>query len=414
MKVLHTSDWHLGHVLYNYDRSEEQHAFLRQMAEIVREERPDVMVVSGDVYHYANPSTAAQKLFTEGLLAIHEECEEMTIVVTAGNHDSGQKVEVESSLWRHFGIYVIGGVHRDGEGVDIGRHIVEVRGGDGRLKGYVAAVPHIYPNNFPALDGDTGREGRQERFFQKMLDTIKERNAEGLPVVLMAHLAVGGSDTTGHDDTIGGMEYTDIKELGEGYDYLALGHIHRPQTLAYRGRNVRYSGSPIPVSFDECYTHSVTIVEVRGNEVSEIRTIEIENPIPLVTVPDTAAPFSEALDRLTSFPEERCAYVRLNVSADAYLPADCNELASKAVEGKECRFCYIRIERGRSSTAESTGRITVEEMKEISPMEIARMYYRDSTGEEMDEELASLMDDVIKRVRTEAADCCIGDEETKI
>ena len=100
MKILHTSDWHLGQVFYKYDRSAEQHDFLAQLAAIVKREQPDAMVVSGDVYDTGAPSAATVKMFTDGMLAIHKACPAMTIVVTAGNHDSPSRIESEQSLWQ--------------------------------------------------------------------------------------------------------------------------------------------------------------------------------------------------------------------------------------------------------------------------------------------------------------------------
>lgn len=98
MKILHTSDWHLGHTLYNYDRTAEQQSFLRQLTRIVTEEQPDAMVVSGDIYHYSSPAAATQKMYTDAMLNIHQACPGMAIVVTAGNHDSSSKLEIDSSL----------------------------------------------------------------------------------------------------------------------------------------------------------------------------------------------------------------------------------------------------------------------------------------------------------------------------
>lgn len=95
----------------------------------------------------------------------------------------------------------------------------------------------------------------------------------------MAHLALTGSDITGHDDTVGGMDYLPIEALGDGYDYLALGHIHCPQTIRNTQKHARYCGSPLPVSFDEAYPHSVTWVEIdRHGETPRIQTLSIENP----------------------------------------------------------------------------------------------------------------------------------------
>ena len=163
MKILHTSDWHLGHTLYNYDRSREQQAFLQQLTRIVAEEKPDAMVVSGDIYHYSTPSASTQK-----------------IVVTAGNHDSSSKLEIDSSLWNHFGVKVVGNIERNQEEVNLEKHIVEVKDERGILKGYIIAVPHVYPQNFPILDTETPREERQTRFFQALQDEVEKMNAEKL------------------------------------------------------------------------------------------------------------------------------------------------------------------------------------------------------------------------------------------
>ena len=276
MKILHTSDWHLGHTLYNYDRSREQQAFLKQLTRIVAEEMPDAMVVSGDIYHYSTPSASTQKMYTDGMLEIHRACPEMTIVVTAGNHDSSSKLEIDSSLWNHFGVKVVGNIERNQEEVNLEKHIVEVRNDRGILKGYIIAIPHVYPQNFPILDTETPREERQARFFQALQDEVEKMNAERLPVVLMAHLSIEGSDQTGHDDTVGGIEYVPISAMGGGYDYLALGHIHCPQNIKGSRHCARYCGTPLPVSFDEAYPHSVSIVEIQREKAPQIKTIEID------------------------------------------------------------------------------------------------------------------------------------------
>ena len=95
--------------------------------------------------------------------------------------------------------------------------------------GYVIAVPHVYPQNFPLLDTETPRDQRQARFFQALLDEVKKRNTAQLPVVLMAHLSIEGSDRSGHDESIGGIEYVPLSAMGEGYDYL-----HSDTSIALR------------------------------------------------------------------------------------------------------------------------------------------------------------------------------------
>ena len=399
MKVLHTSDWHLGHTLYNYDRTAEQQAFLTQLAHIVKEEKPDVMVVSGDIYHYSTPSAATQRMYTEGMLEVHRACPGMTIVVTAGNHDSSSKLEIDSSLWKHFGVKVIGNIERKHEEVNLDKHIIEIKDEEGRRKGYIVAVPHVYPQNFPMLDTDTPREKRQSRFFQALLDEAGKQNTEELPVVLMAHLSIEGSDRTGHDESIGGIENVSLPDMGQGYDYLALGHIHCPQDIKGSNHRARYCGTPLPVSFDEAYPHTVSIVELNGHEEPQIRAIGIKNPIPLVTLPREPLPFEEALQQFEEYPADKQAYIRLNVLIDNYLAPDCNERAANAAKDKVCQYCYIKTNREKQTTNTATSHLSIQEIQEKSPLDIAKLYYRETEGEEMDEELCELMSDVLRQVK---------------
>ena len=233
MKLLHTSDWHLGHTLYNYDRTEEQRSMLEQMVGIVEEQKPDVFLLCGDVYHTSQPSAAVQTMLTDGMVSIHNAHPQMKIVMTAGNHDSGSKHEIFRTPWRALGVYAIGQLEKE----NMDEHIIEVTG-----MGYVIAVPYANERNIP--DG----------FFQQLLDRVAERNTEGLPVVLTAHTTVKGCDFKGHDFaseyTVGGIDSLELEQMGEGYDYLALGHIHHEQFVHSGKHNVRYSGTPLAVSFD--------------------------------------------------------------------------------------------------------------------------------------------------------------------
>ena len=112
MKIIHTSDWHLGHTLYEHDRTAEHTAFLTQLRDIVEDEKPDALLVSGDIYDRTNPSTSVQKMYYKALLDMHAACPEMTIVVTAGNHDSKAMLELGRELWLMAGVRVVGQVER--------------------------------------------------------------------------------------------------------------------------------------------------------------------------------------------------------------------------------------------------------------------------------------------------------------
>lgn len=399
MKVLHTSDWHLGQVLYNYNRNIEQEDFFRQLKEIVEEEKPDVMVVSGDIYHTSSPTVVNQKMYTEGILSLHEAYRDMQIVIIAGNHDGRSRLEIDSSLWSHFNVTVIGNIqyHEDGS-PDYERHIVKVADREGRDIGYIAAVPFDYPQNFPADEG-TPREERQKVFFGKLLSCVKMMNSKLLPVVLMAHLTITGSDLTGHDMSIGGIESTNVDDLGDGYNYLALGHIHCPQNIR-SPHVVRYCGSPLPVSFDENYPHSVTMVEMESPEKIRVRSIEIINPLPFLTLPEEPQPFENALNSLSMLPDDKKGYFRLNIAIkDDYLPPDSNERIMASIKNKAIRYCYINrsIEEGERFTEQL--KLSIDQLQAKSPTEIAKQYFAEKYGREMDDELVSMMEEAIRKTK---------------
>ncbi len=108
MKILHTSDWHLGQKLYNYDRSDEEQVFFAQLAETVRAEQPDALLVSGDVFHTGVPGNDVAKSFTEGLLSVCTQCPTMETIVIAGNHDSYSRLVVDQALWKRCRVHVVG------------------------------------------------------------------------------------------------------------------------------------------------------------------------------------------------------------------------------------------------------------------------------------------------------------------
>jgi len=385
MRILHTSDWHLGHTLYNYDRTEEQLVMLLQMVHIVKEQKPDVFLLCGDVYHTPNSSSAVQTMLTNALLEIHKANPEMVIVMTAGNHDSGTKHEIFQAPWRELNVYAIGQLEKE----DPEAHIIEVPG-----KGFVIAMPYCSERNIP-----TG-------FFQQLTGLVTERNHEGLPVVMTAHTTVRGCDYTGHDHAnehvVGGIDAMDLEQMGEGYDYLALGHIHHKQFVHSGKHKVRYCGSPLPVSFDENYTHSVSMVEIaRHGERPVVNEIEIENPHPLVTLPtDGFTTWEEAKDLLAKFPDNIPAYIRLNVEVDDFLPLEAQAEATLLTEDKRCRFCCINARRKAVKRA-GTKILSVQEFQAEEPIDIAKRYAEDM-GIDFDNEMQEMFNEMVAIVTEES------------
>ena len=395
-KLIHTSDWHLGQNFYGYDRSEEQRDFLRQLAAIVVQEQPDALLVSGDIYHTAAPSSAAVSMYVEGMLDIHKACPDMAIVVIAGNHDSASRLESDSLLWRLAGVRVLGGIARDSQGLaDLQRHIIPVKD-----KGIVAAVPYAHRNSFPKVSDEDIESGeRQRAYFEALLEHVNAGNPDALPVVLMAHLAVNNSDFTGHDRNMT-MECVEIDALGQGYDYAALGHIHRPQQVSERAR---YCGTPVPVSFDEQCEHSVSIVTIEAHgALPQVTTTAIKNIKPLHTIP---AKDPVDLETALALVEEqrndvKNAYIRLNVAVEHYLPNGAQERAAKAVNAQQGRFCEIKKTALNTATGPSR-QMTVEEFNRKQPIEVANQYYLEKIGRAMTDDEKAMFNYVQQLVEEE-------------
>ena len=391
MKILHTSDWHIGQELYKYDRSEEHKVFFSHLCGIVKDERPDVLLVCGDVFHQSNPSIAAKELYTEALLDIHEVCPEMQIIVTAGNHDSSSRLEIERKLWNCFRVTVVGNVEKVEDEYNLEKFIQQIKDVDGNLKGYVIAVPFIHPNNFPVLTEEKNAIERQLEFFVTLQNMVAERNPENLPVVMTAHLAVSAKEDNAN--IIAGMDYSSMSDFGEYYDYLALGHIHKPYTI--KGERARYCGSPFRTSFDDTSEHSVTIVEInRHGDMPEIKTVSIEPLRQLVHKEfDSIEDCQAYVDTIN--PEIK-QYMLLDIKfKDVAIDQFARDRFIDRLKDTGTRFCDLRwihvVEK-----VDSVPVFTSVEIKENNPVMVAKQFIRDTCGQELDLYMEDLLKELVE------------------
>lgn len=374
-KILHTSDWHIGATLYGRDRGADHRLMLRQIADIVAEEQPDAVLVSGDIFDTGTPSAASCRLLDEGLMTIVRAGKPgMAVVLTSGNHDSPTRHTAHSAVYSTVGVHTVGSAAITAE-ADIDAladdMIIPVGG-----RGYVVAVPYVNPRNMP--DG----------LFGRLLDRVARVNDAGLPVVMMAHLTVADSRYTGHDNStdgiVGGLESVDIATLGSGYDYLALGHIHCPQQRHVGTAVARYCGTPLAVSFDEAYPHSVTVVEMSTHgEPCRVRTIELPPLHPLVTVGgDRGLPEETLKAELTSVDPDTGApaipagaYIRFNLALpEGVLRPDNTAVPNlaRACEDAGYAYCLTQPVLNLRHAGDSDRRIlTVDQVRRMDPVDIA-------------------------------------------
>lgn len=321
MRILHTADLHLGQIIYrHYDRADEHAHFFRQLNDIIARHKPDALVVSGDIFDVQQPSATAMKAFNGYFAALRRTFPELQIVVVAGNHDSASRLHSHTEVWELSGVRLVG--------TPPPLNFAET---DGWQERYVLRIPQGFIITLPYMTGNRPEVG------VALQEYVAAMNTEGLPVVMTGHLAVSGSDVEGHDINIGTLNSLPLERLGSGYDYLALGHIHKPQTLTHiAGQNAeyameptehpapvaRYSGSPIHISGDEAYPHSVSLVDVDshgGNvTINRIRINQLRHFHIIPDSPEAITSEKDALKLLKKFIDTHSgAYIRFKLSTTA-------------------------------------------------------------------------------------------------
>lgn len=263
IKILHTSDWHLGKQLMKIDFSQDMNLFIDWLIHRIQSESIDVLLMSGDLFDHANPSQQAMRqyyLFLKRMIAI--DCK---VIITGGNHDSPHVLNAPKELLEALDVTVVGGYPTDVSEVFVP---VEKNG----EKVVIAAVPFLRDKDIrQSVAGESyadkvaqTRMGL-EAYFQSV-DAFYIENFAGIPLVIMAHLFVHGAapSESEREIQIGNLASIDAQIFGKNACYVALGHIHKPQRAG--SDFVRYCGSPIPMSFSEKNDQKqVVIVSIENN-----------------------------------------------------------------------------------------------------------------------------------------------------
>lgn len=401
MKVLHTSDWHIGQVFHNYSREEEHKYFFEQLKSIIINDKPDVVVVSGDVFHTATPTIVSQRLYYNFIVELSRLDPDLQIVITSGNHDSPSRLEAPRPLWEAFNVSVVGMLDyqtvTDDFGLNFDASKIEIPiTKKGMIIGWVLAVPYINGN---------------ANIYDLLLNHLKNRPeySDNQSIVAMGHLAVKSADITGHSpDIIGKLETLDVQDFKDvkGIDYWAFGHIHYPQAI--KGiENMRYAGSPFPISFNENYEHSVVSANIEDG-MTKTTVIPLKTLIPIIDFPakpkgyDDALPFETVMMQLIEILGQK-AYVRVHVQTDKPLTQAETAAMIQSFDGQEAMFCGIQSyfpEKTEGKELQSVK--TLNELKSISPFELGCSVYQKKNGCEMPDELKEMFKKVCEEAEKQS------------
>ena len=276
MRVLHTSDWHIGRTLYGRKRYEEFEAFLTWLAETIQQNKIDALLVAGDVFDTSAPSNRAQELYYRFLCRVAaSSCRH--VVVVAGNHDSPSFLNAPKELLKALDVHVVGSSTELPED-----EVLVLRNGQDAPELIVCAVPYLRDRDIRVAEAGESVEDKE----RKLIDGIRthyaavaasaEQKREELgvdiPIVAMGHLFTAGGQTVDGDGVrelyVGSLAHVTSGIFPTCFDYVALGHLHVPQKVN-DSETIRYSGSPLPMGFGEAKQQkSVCHVEFHSTSVS--------------------------------------------------------------------------------------------------------------------------------------------------
>jgi len=272
MRILHTSDWHLGASLGSFSRIDEQREFLTELADICRREQVDLILLAGDVFDNSNPSAAAYGLYC----AVLKELAGIPVIITAGNHDNPERLAALAPLAEEVGHVTVA--------LPAAECIEITVSGEAAV---IAALPFVSEKRLNELVFDNEDEsGMAKNYSDKIAGLYVDMSAkfrkDAVSIVIgHFHLERGEASGSERDITLGGIYAVSRNSIPDA-DYVALGHLHRPQEVSANGGKAYYSGSPLYYSLSErAYQKSVVIVEAKAGEAAQVRRVPLKSPRPI-------------------------------------------------------------------------------------------------------------------------------------
>jgi exonuclease SbcD len=366
MRLFHTSDWHLGQSLHGQERDFEHASFLRWLLRQLAQRQPDVLLVAGDIFDTVNPPVRAQERLYNFIVSAHEQQPQLTIVMIAGNHDSGSRIELPGPLMRRLRTHALGRVMwlEDGR-LDSERLLLPLPDASGEVQAWCLALPFLRPAEV------TGA-------------TLGEDYLQGIARVHEMLIAAANAR----------------RSPGQ-----ALGHLHKPQKVNGESR-IRYSGSPIPLSFSEIeYPHQILEIECAGEQLVSVEPILIPRAVDLLRI--GPAPLPQVREQLQQLADVDLLadvlgypWLEVRVVLDEPQP-DLRQHIETALQGKAVRLVRIAAEYAGRVNADNEDVGALIELDQLSPHELFSRAWLDSYGSEVDEQTLDDFAQLLQEVQLE-------------
>ena len=384
------------------------------LARELKENKIDVLLVAGDVFDVSNPSAASQRMFYHFIRQVTEENPKLQLVVVAGNHDSAARLEAPVPLLQEMRTEIRGIVRKHEGEIDYDHLIVELKNSEGEVEALCLAVPFLRQGDYPvvATDGNPYAEGVKE-LYVRLQERALQRRKDGQALVAVGHLQATGSEIAERDFSertiIGGLECVSPDTFTEQIAYTALGHIHKSQRVSGR-ENVRYAGSPLPMSFAEReYHHGVVIVTLAEGWAVEIEKREYVPLVGLLSVPrGKAATPEEVLEELAHLPlaseeaegeqTERSLhfpYLEIKVLLTEPEPM-LRQQIEEAIADKAVRLARIVSVYRQAEENTLEEEVLAAGLQEMNPLQIVKATFENTYQSEMPEELERLFQQAMR------------------
>jgi len=409
MKILHTADWHIGQLFHGYDRTYEHQQFLDWLIDTVVQQDADVLLISGDVFDVANPSAASIKMFYRFLNKVIKANPGLQVVITAGNHDSAARLEAPKPLLESSRIHIIGMVERKPDGkIDYDKMIVPLNNRQGKAEICCLAVPFLRLGDYPTVPDATNSytEG-VATLYQELVCYAKHNREEGQSLIAMGHLHAQNAELTEMDTherpIMGGLEGISTGAFQGDLIYVALGHIHKGQPIDAKGI-VRYSGSPLPMSFAERnYVHEVVCLEITNGTVQHITGIPVPVRVALQRIPERPKPLTDVLAALQQLPGNTgdlttAPYLEVKVLLDGPEPALRHKIET-ILQDKQVRLARIDPRypsKDQDDPGEQT--ITPDSLSALNPADLFSRLYFSKYNTEVPDNLLHLFNQVVQEI----------------
>lgn len=380
MRILHTSDWHIGQEFHGYPRDYEHQVFLDWLEEALAEHRVDALIVAGDIYDSQNPPISAQKQLYRFIAGVRRRMPDLDIVLVGGNHDSAGRLEAPGPLLEPLGVRVVGSMARAADGtLDTERLTVPLHDASGAQAAVCAAVPFLRLSDLPPVNDASVTDPLVwgvRTVYAEVLAAITARMEPGQALIATGHCYMTGGDLSELSERriLGGNQHAlPVDIFPDAVTYAALGHLHKAQKVGGQDR-VRYSGSPLPLSVAERdYRHQVLLVDVEG-PAAAVTPLPVPRPVEILRIPATGAASPDAaLAALRALPAEAdrprhlWPYLHVAVTAAEPIPGLRRDV-EEAIAGKGLRLA--RIDKVNDRPAMALAPDVLPDLETVHPEEV--------------------------------------------